>query len=31
MHSIKMNSQKIKFGNKEVDKKKSIHLKKLFC
>ena len=32
MHSIKMSSQKIKFGDKEVDKKKnSIHLKKLFC
>ena len=31
MHSVKMNSQKIKFGDKEVDKKKSIHLKKLFC
>ena len=28
---IKMNSQKIKFGDKEVDQKKnSIHLKKLF-
>ena len=32
MHNIKMSSQKIKFGDKEVDKKKnSIHLKKLFC
>ena len=32
MHSIKMSSQKIKFGDKEVDKKKiSIHLKKLLC
>ena len=31
MHSIKMSSQKIKFGDKEVDKKSSIHLKKLFC
>ena len=32
MHSIKMSSQKIKFGDKEVDKKKkTIHLKKLFC
>ena len=30
MHSIKMSSQKIKFGDKEVDKKNSIHLKKLF-
>ena len=26
-----MGSQKIKFGDKEVDKKNSIHLKKLFC
>ena len=26
-----MSSQKIKFGDKEVDKKNSIHLKKLFC
>ena len=27
-----MSSQKIKFGDKEVDKKKNaIHLKKLFC
>ena len=26
-----MSSQKIKFGDKEVDKKSSIHLKKLFC
>ena len=26
-----MSSQKIKFGDKEVDKKHSIHLKKLFC
>ena len=26
-----MSSQKIKFGDKEVDKKKSIRLKKLFC
>ena len=25
-----MSSQKIKFGDKEVDKKNSIHLKKLF-
>ena len=31
MHSIKMSSQKLKFGAKEVDKKKPIHLKKLFC
>ena len=31
MYSIKMSSQKIKFGNKEVDKKNYIHLKKLFC
>ena len=31
MHSIKMSSQKIKFGDKEVGKKKSIHLKKLIC
>ena len=31
MHSIKMSSQKIKFGDKEVDKKKKFHLKKLFC
>ena len=31
MHSIKMSSQKIKFRDKEVDKKNSIHLKKLFC
>ena len=31
MHSIKMSSQKIKFGDKEVDKKNYIHLKKLFC
>ena len=31
MHSIKMSLQKIKFGDKEVDKKKSIHLKKPFC
>ena len=30
MHSIKMSSQKIKFVDKEVDKKNSIHLKKLF-
>ena len=26
-----MSSQKIKFGDKEVDKKNSIHPKKLFC
>ena len=26
-----MSLQKIKFGDKEVDKKNSIHLKKLFC
>ena len=26
-----MSSQKIKFGDKEVDKKNSIHLKNLFC
>ena len=26
-----MSSQKIRFGDKEVDKKKSIDLKKLFC
>ena len=31
MHNIKMSSQKIKSGDKEVDKKNSIHLKKLFC
>ena len=32
MHSTKMSSQKIKFGDKEIHKKKnSIHLKKLFC
>ena len=31
MHSIKMSSQKIKFGDKEVNKKNPIHLKKLFC
>ena len=31
MHNIKMSLQKIKFGDKEVDKKNSIHLKKLFC
>ena len=31
MHNIKMSSQKIKFGDKEVDKKNYIHLKKLFC
>ena len=31
MHSIKMSSQKIKFGDNEVDKKNSIHLKELFC
>ena len=31
MHSIKMSSQKKKFGVKEVDKKNSVHLKKLFC
>ena len=31
MHSIKMSSQKIKFGDKEVDKKNYVHLKKLFC
>ena len=33
MHSIKMikDTQKIKFGDKEVYKKNSIHLKKLFC
>ena len=31
MHSIKMSSQKIKFGDKEFDKKDFIHLKKLFC
>ena len=30
MHSIKMSSQKMKFGDKEVHKKNSIHLKKLF-
>ena len=30
MHSIKMSSQKIKFGDIEVDKKNYIHLKKLF-
>ena len=29
-YNIKMSSQKIKFGDKEVDKKNSIHLKKLF-
>ena len=26
-----MSSQKIKFGDKEIDKKNSVHLKKLFC
>ena len=26
-----MSSQKIKFGDKEVDKENFIHLKKLFC
>ena len=26
-----MSSQKIKFGDKEIDKKNSIYLKKLFC
>ena len=31
MHNIKMSSQKIKFGDKEIDKKNYIHLKKLFC
>ena len=31
MHSIKMSSQKIKFGDKEVDKNNSIDPKKLFC
>ena len=31
MYSIKMSPQKIKFGDKEVDKKNSIYLKKLFC
>ena len=31
MHNIKMSSQKIKFGDKEADKKNSVHLKKLFC
>ena len=31
MHNIKMSSQKIQSGDKEVDKKHSIHLKKLFC
>ena len=31
MHNIKMSSQKIRFRDKEVDKKKSIHLKKLLC
>ena len=31
MHNIKLSSQKIKFGDKEVDKKNVIHLKKLFC
>ena len=31
MHNIKMSSQKIKFGDKEGDKKNYIHLKKLFC
>ena len=31
MHSIKMSSQKIEFGDKEVDEKNSIHLKKLCC
>ena len=31
IHNIKMSSQKIKFGDKEVDKKNYIHLKKLFC
>ena len=30
VHSMKMSSQKIKFGDKEVDKKNSIRLKKLF-
>ena len=31
VYNIKTSSQKIKFGDKEVDKKNSIHLKKLFC
>ena len=31
VYNINMSSQKIKFGDKEVDKKNSIHLKKLFC
>ena len=29
--AFKAKIQKIKFGDKEVDKKNSIHLKKLFC
>ena len=31
MYSIKMSSKIIKVGDKEVDKKNSIHLNKLFC
>ena len=31
VYNIKMSSQKIKLGDKEVDKKDSAHLKKLFC
>ena len=31
MHSTKTSSQKKKFGDKEVDKNNSIHLKELFC
>ena len=31
VYNIKMSSQKIKFGDKEVDQKNSTHLKKLFC
>ena len=31
MHNIKMSSQKIKFGDKEVDKKFFYSSKELFC
>ena len=31
MHNIKMSSQKIKFGDKEVDKKKFYSSKEPFC
>ena len=31
MHNIKMSSQKIKFGDKEVDKKKFYSSKEAIC